>query len=206
MLLAPASNHPFSTARRRLSLGLHGEQGPERKYAPRRIEQQIAAVPNDAYRALLARTGPPGVPAVRSLSGEKRTFSCSIFEYAHLDICVQFADATLSFLRENVPENWADLCDSVTANSDLAAALTESLQVSIQRRMRFLGVRSRLFRRPVRNSGSLSEIYPVNSANAAFKMLDGASSFVRWSTPYNQNARAAAGAGQREETKQKRTR
>jgi transposase len=30
--------------------------------------------------------------------------------------CAQFADATLSFLRENVPRNWADLCDSVTDN------------------------------------------------------------------------------------------
>ena len=28
----------------------------------------------------------------------------------------KFADATLSFLREKVPENWADLCDSVTDN------------------------------------------------------------------------------------------
>ena len=26
--------------------------------------------------------------------------------------CAQFADATLSFLREKVPGNWADLCDS----------------------------------------------------------------------------------------------
>ena len=30
--------------------------------------------------------------------------------------CTQFADATLGFLRENVPRNWADLCDSVTDN------------------------------------------------------------------------------------------
>jgi transposase len=30
--------------------------------------------------------------------------------------CAQFADATLGFLRENVPRNWADLCDSVTDN------------------------------------------------------------------------------------------
>jgi transposase len=30
--------------------------------------------------------------------------------------CDQFADATLSFLREKVPRNWADLCDSVTDN------------------------------------------------------------------------------------------
>ena len=30
--------------------------------------------------------------------------------------CAQFADATLGFLRENVPQNWADLCDSVTDN------------------------------------------------------------------------------------------
>ena len=30
--------------------------------------------------------------------------------------CAQFADATLSFLRENVPRNWADLRDSVTDN------------------------------------------------------------------------------------------
>jgi DNA invertase Pin-like site-specific DNA recombinase len=30
--------------------------------------------------------------------------------------CAQFADATLSFLREKVPRNWADLCDSVTDN------------------------------------------------------------------------------------------
>jgi hypothetical protein len=28
----------------------------------------------------------------------------------------QFADSTLSFLREKVPRNWADLCDSVTDN------------------------------------------------------------------------------------------
>ena len=27
-----------------------------------------------------------------------------------------FADATLGFLRETVPRNWADLCDSVTDN------------------------------------------------------------------------------------------
>ena len=27
-----------------------------------------------------------------------------------------FADATLNFLRENVPRNWEDLCDSVTDN------------------------------------------------------------------------------------------
>ena len=30
--------------------------------------------------------------------------------------CAQFADATLSFLREKVPGNWVDLCDSVTDN------------------------------------------------------------------------------------------
>ena len=30
--------------------------------------------------------------------------------------CAQFADATLSFLREKLPGNWADLCDSVTDN------------------------------------------------------------------------------------------
>jgi hypothetical protein len=30
--------------------------------------------------------------------------------------CAQFADATLSFLREKVPGNWANLCDSVTDN------------------------------------------------------------------------------------------
>jgi transposase len=30
--------------------------------------------------------------------------------------CAQFADATLGFLRENVPRNWAELCDSVTDN------------------------------------------------------------------------------------------
>jgi hypothetical protein len=28
----------------------------------------------------------------------------------------QFADATLDFLREQVPRNWEDLCDSVTDN------------------------------------------------------------------------------------------
>ena len=28
----------------------------------------------------------------------------------------QFADATLGFLRENVPRNWATMCDSVTDN------------------------------------------------------------------------------------------
>src|SRR4029077_9663102 len=30
--------------------------------------------------------------------------------------CAQFAHATLGFLREKVPRNWADLCDSVTDN------------------------------------------------------------------------------------------
>ena len=30
--------------------------------------------------------------------------------------CAQFADATLSFLRETVPRDWADFCDSVTDN------------------------------------------------------------------------------------------
>ena len=30
--------------------------------------------------------------------------------------CAQFADATLGFLRETVPRNWAGLCDSVTDN------------------------------------------------------------------------------------------
>jgi transposase len=30
--------------------------------------------------------------------------------------CAQFADATLGFLRETVPRNWADLCDCVTDN------------------------------------------------------------------------------------------
>jgi transposase len=30
--------------------------------------------------------------------------------------CAQFADATLGFLREKVPRNWADICDSVTDN------------------------------------------------------------------------------------------
>jgi len=28
----------------------------------------------------------------------------------------QFADATLGFLRQNVPRNWATMCDSVTDN------------------------------------------------------------------------------------------
>jgi transposase len=30
--------------------------------------------------------------------------------------CAQFADATLSFLREQVPRNWTNFCDSVTDN------------------------------------------------------------------------------------------
>jgi hypothetical protein len=30
--------------------------------------------------------------------------------------CAQFADATLSFLRETIPRNWEDFCVSVTAN------------------------------------------------------------------------------------------
>ncbi|MGB7044773.1 MAG: transposase [Methylocella sp.] len=30
--------------------------------------------------------------------------------------CGQFADATLDFLRDKVPRNWADFCDSVTDN------------------------------------------------------------------------------------------
>ena len=30
--------------------------------------------------------------------------------------CAQFADATLSFLREQVPRNWAEFCDHVTDN------------------------------------------------------------------------------------------
>ena len=30
--------------------------------------------------------------------------------------CAQFADATLGFLREKVPRNWANFCDSVTDN------------------------------------------------------------------------------------------
>ena len=30
--------------------------------------------------------------------------------------CAQFADATLGFLREKVPRDWAHLCDSVTDN------------------------------------------------------------------------------------------
>jgi transposase len=30
--------------------------------------------------------------------------------------CAQFADATLDFLREKVPRDWADFCDSVTDN------------------------------------------------------------------------------------------
>ena len=30
--------------------------------------------------------------------------------------CAQFADATLGFLRQQVPKNWAHLCDSVTDN------------------------------------------------------------------------------------------
>jgi transposase len=30
--------------------------------------------------------------------------------------CAQFAEATLGFLREKVPRNWADLCDSVSDN------------------------------------------------------------------------------------------
>jgi hypothetical protein len=30
--------------------------------------------------------------------------------------CARFADATLDFLREQVPRNWAHFCDSVTDN------------------------------------------------------------------------------------------
>jgi hypothetical protein len=30
--------------------------------------------------------------------------------------CAQFADATLGFLREQVPRNWTHFCDSVTDN------------------------------------------------------------------------------------------
>jgi hypothetical protein len=30
--------------------------------------------------------------------------------------CAQFADATLEFLREKVPREWANLCDSVSDN------------------------------------------------------------------------------------------
>ena len=32
------------------------------------------------------------------------------------ETCAQFADATLDFLREKVPRNWAHFCDSVTDN------------------------------------------------------------------------------------------
>jgi hypothetical protein len=32
------------------------------------------------------------------------------------ETCAQFADAALNFLREKVPRNWAEFCDSVTDN------------------------------------------------------------------------------------------
>ena len=38
------------------------------------------------------------------------------------ETCAQFADATLDFLREKVPRNWANFRDSVTDNFRVISA------------------------------------------------------------------------------------
>ena len=43
--------------------------------------------------------------------------------------CSQFADATLGFLRETVPRNWANLCDSVSLRALLPAGAAQRLAV-----------------------------------------------------------------------------
>jgi hypothetical protein len=67
--------------------------------------------------------GPVGswAPNRKSLRSSRRA---GAWGYKHRNVthnkayetCAQFADAALNFLREKVPRNWAEFCDSVTDN------------------------------------------------------------------------------------------
>ena len=40
----------------------------------------------------------------------------NVTHYKCYETCAEFAATTLDFLRDKVPQNWVDLCDSVTDN------------------------------------------------------------------------------------------
>jgi hypothetical protein len=56
------------------------------------------------------------LPASQSIEGLWGLMQRNVTHNKRYATCAQFADATLSFLREKVPRNWADLCDSVSDN------------------------------------------------------------------------------------------
>jgi hypothetical protein len=62
--------------------------------------------------------GPIGPTAALRLSDHdaRRVMHRNVTHNKCYATVAQFADATLGFLRENVPRNWASLCDSVTDN------------------------------------------------------------------------------------------
>ena len=55
----------------------------------------------------------PHLNPIERLSGLMHKYVTHNKSYA---TCRQFADATFDFLREKVPKNWADFCDSATDN------------------------------------------------------------------------------------------
>ena len=59
---------------------------------------------------------PPYCPHLNPIERLWGLMHRNVTHYKCYATCAQFADATLGFLREKVPRNWADLRDSVTDN------------------------------------------------------------------------------------------
>jgi transposase len=59
---------------------------------------------------------PPYCPHLNPIERLSGVMHKHVTHHKSYATCAQFADATLGFLREKVPRNWADICDSVTDN------------------------------------------------------------------------------------------
>ena len=84
----------------------------QRGYRHAKLVQEWLALPGRRIKLHFIQTYCPHLNPIERLWGLIRNVTHNKC-YA---TCAQFADAALSFLREKVPGNWADLCVSVTDN------------------------------------------------------------------------------------------
>jgi transposase len=83
------------------------------RYHHARLVQEWLALPGRRIKLHFIPTYCPHLNPIERLWGVMHKHVTHNKCYA---TCAQFADATLGFLCETVPRNWADLCDSVTDN------------------------------------------------------------------------------------------
>ena len=93
--------------------------GPRKKIKFRRV-RSLNPYPNTTQLAGLCRIKLHFIPSYcPHLNPIERLWGLMHRNVTHnkcYATCAQFADATLGFLREQVPRNWAHFCDSVTDN------------------------------------------------------------------------------------------